>query len=187
MFGSLGRIAWLAILALALGACSTTPKVDVDYDPAFNFSSIRTYHVVDHNITPFAGQQGTTLGEQRITEAIVRELNLRNLRPARPEKADVIVTFHVVSKDKTRVTTYNNHYGYYGYRRGYAYGWGGPTNVDVRQYTEGTMIIDLVLPGENRIIWRGGASAIMRDRTIEEREELINSYVNAIMAEIPGF
>ena len=175
----------MGLVALVLVGCSSTPKVNVDYDPAFNFQSIRTYHVVDHNTAAFVGQQGTTLGEQRITDALVRELNARGLRPARDVKADIIVTFHVVSQDKTRVTTYNNHYGYTGYRRGYAYGWGGPTNVDVRQYTEGTLIVDLVEPRQKRVVWRGGTSTVVRDRTTAEREELINSHVAAIMAQLP--
>ena len=173
----------LWVTAVVLAGCSTTPRVAVDFDPNYNFSAVKTYALVDYTQDDAAGEPGTTLVEQRIAEAIQRNMSTRGIKAVDQGQADLVVSFTVVTKDKTRINTYNTNYGFYGYRRGFPYGYG--TEVDVRNYTEGTLIIDLVQPGEKRIVWRGASSAVLRDRSPEERRELIDSHVNAIMAEMP--
>ena len=93
----------------------------------------------------------------------------------------------MVSQDKTRVTSYNNQYGYYGYRRGYAYGWGGPTNVDVRQYTEGTLSVDIYDPQERRPVWHGRATRKITKSMQENPTEALNEILTNVFASFPPY
>ncbi|HEX6836464.1 MAG TPA: DUF4136 domain-containing protein, partial [Polyangia bacterium] len=39
--------------------------------------------------------------------------------------------------------------------------WGGP-DVTVRQYTEGTIVVDFVDPSSHRVLWRGSANGVVQ-------------------------
>ena len=183
---SLNRLLQLAGLASILAlitACTSAPKISTDYDPQYDFASVKTYFLVEHNLANQAGA-GTSLSDQRATREITAEMKRRGISPASVEEADIILTFHIVAKDRTKVTSYNNSYGYsrYGYGRG---GYYGGNQVDVRQYTEGTLLVDLVDPKEKRIVWRGQTSAVIRDRSNEERDARARMYVEAMFNHMP--
>ncbi len=174
----------IAIIA-TLSACASGPKVDSDYDQNYNFGAIKSYYLEPDNQKEYLGLPGESLTNQRITKSIQSEMKRRGIVAKPAAEADILIAFHVTTKDKTRVTSYNTAYGYRPY--GYGYGGMGTSNVDVRQYTEGSLFIDLVNPKDKKTVWRGIASAILKDRTTEERIELINSYVGAIINTIPDF
>jgi len=178
------KVAGAITLAALFAACSSAPKVGTDYDPEFNFAGIKSYHMVEHNLSAQAGASGSSLTDQRATRAMIAEMQKRGISAASAEQADIILTFHIVTQDRTKVTSYNNSYAYrpYGYGGGY---YGAGNQIDVRQYTQGTLLVDLVDPKDKRIVWRGQASAVVKDRSNEEREALMNSYVEAIFAHMP--
>jgi hypothetical protein len=63
----------------------------------------------------------------------------------------------------------------------YGTGW-----VDVRQYDEGTLIIDIIDMAEQKLVWRGIRSGAMsQSPTVEESTENINNAVNQILAQLP--
>ncbi len=170
---------FLAVFLVSiLAACSSTPKVSSDYDPDYEFSDIRSYYAIPDNQSQFHGQPGTSLTDQRITSALAREMAARNITATSAEDADIWVIFHIVSKDKTRVTSYNSMYGYYGY--------GGGSSVQVRHYTEGTLLIDLINPDTRKTVWRSESSATIKEREPAEEQQLIHEHVAAAIAEVPG-
>ena len=63
------------------------------------------------------------------------------------------------------------------------YGTGG---VDVTQYQQGTLIIDIIDMSQQKLIWRGTGSGTMSDSpSVETRTENINNAVNQILAQFP--
>ena len=98
------------------------------------------------------------------------------------------------------VDTYNTYAGYapgwsYGgysaigpYRYagiGYSY---GPmtTETTVSQYTQGTLVLDIVTPSENLLVWRGIAEGkIDPTASQSERTALINEAVGRILDNFP--
>ncbi len=61
--------------------------------------------------------------------------------------------------------------------------WGGPA---AWSYEEGTMVIDLVRPRTNHMVWRGTAKTDLKKvKTPEERTEFIEKAVRMIMAKFP--
>jgi hypothetical protein len=73
-------------------------------------------------------------------------------------------------------------YERYGYRRG---GW-GHTETRVREYDEGTLLIDVLQAGSGALLWRGSGVATVREESSpEKRTERINTAVNKILERFP--
>jgi hypothetical protein len=172
------RLLAVPFLAL-LSACSSNPKVTTDYDPNHNFGVIKSYHIVEKD------RPMSDLIEERLINGIQQAMTARGITAASAEQADVLIDFMVTTKDKTRVTSYNTSYAYHR-PYGFGYGYGYPANdIDVRQYTEGTLLVDLVDTQAKKTVWRGTASTIVKNRTVQERTELANSYTEAIVSKMP--
>jgi hypothetical protein len=63
------------------------------------------------------------------------------------------------------------------------YGMGG---VDVTQYQQGTLIIDIIDMSDQKLVWRGTGSGVMSDSpSVEERTQNVNNAVNQILAQFP--
>ncbi len=183
----------LLISALAFIGCASAPKVDADYNESYNFSNIKNYYMIPDKEADYLGQPGSSLTDQRIEKAISFEMDKRNLAPVARDQADILISFHITTKDKTRIRNYNMGYSYGsygGYRRssmsmGYGSNYGN--DISVQQYVEGQLLIDLVDPKTNNVVWRGIASKkIDKNWTNDERIDIINSHVSATMALIPG-
>jgi hypothetical protein len=181
---SLALSSWSILLA-GLAACVSAPKISTDYDPGYDFTGIANYFLVEHSAARDQGGMSTTLADQRVSRAIVAEMAARGLPAVPVEDADIILNFHIVTEDRTQVTSYNDGYGYNRYGHGRAYP-RGRRQVDVWQYTEGTLILDLVDSAEKRIVWRGETSAIVKDRSTEQREAMATSTIAAMFSQMPA-
>jgi hypothetical protein len=175
----LARRAWLLLTAVLLSCASF--QVDVDYDQAKDFSGYRTF-------TWFPRAQPQTgdyriddpLLEQRIREAVEQQLQARGFRKVEDVAPDFYVTYHLSIEQKLDVYTVNR--GYYG-PYGYYVGW---PETEVRQYDEGTLVIDIADQREKKVVWRGLAVGRVRQHaTPEERTQAVNEAVAAILAKFP--
>lgn len=184
------RTFMVVLLVSCLFGCSGIPKVDTDYNPEYNFRSIRTYYTLTNQESRPDPSVISSLTGQRIRQGIDNEMALRGINKVMREKSDIWVAYYVVTKDKARVTTYNPS-GSHGWRRAsyrYGYPYGRGADVDVRHYTEGSLIIDLVDPKTQTTVFRGISAAILeKKRSVKEREALVRSHVKAIFSQVPGF
>ena len=126
--------------------------------------------------------------EQRIRAAVERELEMKGFERVTSGDADFKVAFHVVAEEKLDVRTLDNYsYDYYGYRRfgrPFYYGYLGPgfvTRSYVREYLEGTVILDIVDAKKNELIWRGWASKALAHNPEADR---VNMYVSEAVGKI---
>ncbi len=134
-------------LAIGLGGCNTF-SVRIDYDDEADFATLSSFAWVDPpddaQASPFADNG---LLRKRVRQAVAEVLKAKGYREAEEADADFVVTFHVTIEN--RVRTYGN-YGYPYYGRG----WGGGSSY-AAAFTAGTLILDLMLAEERRLIWRG--------------------------------
>ena len=146
-----------ACVALVFSSCSTV-MVETDYDRNADFSKYSSY-----SLAP-AGKGGTLSpsSENALRGALQSGLAAKGLKQS-SGKGDLSVVRHVFAKDKVAVTEYVD-WGYrYGPRGGWPYGYGrygmwyGAPMVytDVRQYTEGTIVLDFVDNRTNKLVFRG--------------------------------
>jgi len=164
--GLVGALAAAGTLALA--------SVSVDFEKSVDFSKFKTYQ----------WKEGTTLPnpmmQERLKAAIEKQLQLKGITPV-ADKADLVVTTHARLEKQTSVdlTTY----GYGGY-----YGWGGAgmstSSATVREIPVGTLIVDLVDTGSNKLVWRGSGSDVVSNKP-EKNEAKINKIIPKMFKNFP--
>ena len=136
-----------------MGGCSL--HIETDYDPNVQLEKPQRFSVM-HKV--YEGED--TLTVERITDALERELQDKGFIKSNKEEADFYVLYHIGVTTKRHIDTsyrYNRVYPYvYGYSDGYMFFY-TTTVVPTEGYTydEEKLLIDVVLPEHNRIVWRG--------------------------------
>jgi hypothetical protein len=168
-----------------------------DYDPA-RLDDLRVYRTWDWEYTD-DGKVGDIRSSDRIVDDPLADGRLRTaIESALAEKgyerlegedADFTVGYHVSIDGRMDVTYINSYYGY-----GWGGYWGpyGPSfgmsysTPSVRQYQEGTLIVDVVDGPSNQLAWRGVVSGeIHEKRDAYERQQAIDRAVEEALKDFP--
>lgn len=184
-------LAALSVLALfLLSACSSSPpKPDVDYNHEYDFSKARTvaFYRDSGEVSGDNPLQLSDMQRNRIDDAIKVAVENRGLTfLADASKADLLLTWHLATQNKTDVRTYQSasvgyggyggHGRYGGYNRYSAYNcWScSPTRTDVSvsNYTEGTFIVDMIDPELRQSVWRAVTQSKLKGKQEHEQARL---------------
>jgi len=192
------------ITCLLLASCSSI-RVTADYDPRTSFEGLHSFAwiPIEPELAADANAVDNPLISARVTEAIERTLVANGYEPV-SEGGDFRVGFAVSVRraldvrpgprydyDYYGAYCYDIPYGHFGhYGR---YGFGGPyggrgfgARVDVMEYEESTLMIDIFDPETDELIWRGTArSRLSSDQTPERSIADINEAVTKILAQFP--
>jgi uncharacterized protein DUF4136 len=154
--------------------CSSL-KVNVDYDPSFDFQTPKSFAIAHYN------KEGEdTLFNDRLIKALEADLQAKGYMMTAKDKADLILTFHTNVENKISIDT---DYQMIGYAR-YGYGGGMVATTRTYNYQKGTLIIDVLNPETEKIVWRGMATDILKEhKTPQERTAYINKVVKKTMAD----
>ena len=178
------KVAMLMAMALVSG-CSGI-SVSQDYDREADFQAMKSYGWRQAPVSEATTESPMTpLNANRIRNAIVRELGARNIH--RDETSpDFLIEYHLSVESKissSQVTTT------IGFGTGYYGGFGGvgfSTAPDIRQYDEGTLVIDFYLADSDKMVWRGLASQVVdKHEKPEKVTEQINAAVKKILEQFP--
>lgn len=176
----------LILMCLAfITGCSTTYRADTDRDENYDFQSIQSYFVVGDE--QLKNPMISDIDRNRINDAIDSEFNLHGLISTDEENADVLITYFVVTKDKTKVRSagHSPHYGYnsrFGHTYGYSY---GATNISAKNYTEGTFVIDIVDNKTKKTVWRSTLiKPIKNYKSSASKEQAVTELINTMFADI---
>ena len=163
-------------ISLVMISCSSI-TVNQDYDPAFDFSKFKTFGFI-----PLPADAGIDqLSANKLDAAIKNELFAKGFTIS--EKADFGIALMFSSQTKTSIQSYGYGYGYGAWGRPGMYGTGG---VDVTQYQQGTLIIDIIDMTDQKLVWRGTGTGVMSDSpSVEERTQNINNAISKMLAQFP--
>ena len=172
------RCSALLVLVVILGAWGCTgPKVRTDFDPAADFTTFRTYAFAGMTDLNQGGALNNSLVRKRLEQMVGQQLSSKGLRQVGlAEHPDLLVHYWVTIKEKQRVESTGPMVGPYG-RRGY----GGVTTYD---YEEGRLIVDLVTPSKNELVWRGSIVSILADSR-EENLYMVNEAIAKAFEDYP--
>ena len=176
--------------ALLVSACQG-PAPIMDYDPSADFADYKTFAFVSDN--PLIVSEGTgpvnPMLEGRLMRAIETELTARGYEKVAREDADFGVSFTVGSREKIRVDDFPEPYrGRWGWGVGYygTYGSVGmESRVDVDQYTEGVLAIDIFDSAKRAPVWHSVATKRLTIKMLENPEASIREAVQLILAGFP--
>jgi len=182
LFRHLVLSATLALSLIALGGCAARIDVATDYFPDAQFNAYRSFSFMpERTLLVAAATPVSPLLEERLKTAAASTLTDSGYRQVTdPEQADFVVSFTLGARDKIRVNSYPSSY------RG-SWAWGGPyqQQVDVRNYTEGTLAIDIFDVRTRQPVWFGRASKTISNADRANPTPLINEVVRAILSEFP--
>lgn len=169
----------LIIAVMLMIGCSTV-SVTSDYDPASNFTGYKTFAVSEKSIDGSALEKAPLI-KKRVIDAVASEMRKKGMVQTWEDKADLVVYPFASTKDKINVTDWGYGYGG-GYWGMYPYG----RNIDVSQYTEASLVLDLVNNKTHELLWRGiGTGAVQPSESPEARTEAVGEAVAQILAKFP--
>ena len=172
------RALGIAMLALAVALPAAAQKVNIDYAHDFDFSKVKTYQYVDSEKDTSPNQ----LMHERIVSAITTKINAAGILRQVTENPDIVITYHLSSKENTVYNTtsvgYGGYGGYWGGWRGYGGGMASATTY-ASTYTEGTLIVDAYDAKEKKLVWRGSGTVTVKEKT-EKQIEQINKIVDKL-------
>lgn len=158
-------------LLASLGGCSTL-RVEADYDRDINFSNYKTYRWVvtkDKN-DPLLSNP---LVEKRVRSAVNQVLLSNGFNESRDDP-DFFVAYHITSKERVDYRDFD--YGHW------SDSYSNHT-VDMRNYTESTVTLDIVDGKSYQLAWRGWAMG--PSSGVSESPEKINQSIAKILEKFP--
>lgn len=155
---------FLTALAFLIAGCATY-TISSDYEKETNFSSFHTYKIMEHDHNFPVG--ANPINKQRIDRAINKEMTARGYTTA--DNPDLLVSWFVKVKDVKQVDIYHNHYRQYNNYH----------HVEVHEYQEGSLVIDLVDRAKNQVVWHGKTTDTVYEG-MTNVEEKINEAVSAM-------
>jgi len=172
----------IVLIGVTLAGC-TSLRVGNDYDRSASFSGFHRFAWMPRE------HHGATnpLVVQRAHDAIQMELTRKGYSLVNePNAADFLVDFTIGSRERMDVQSYPSQFmqpywgpaGWWGYHY-----WG--TDVDVRQYREGTLSIDVFDAHAHRPVWHGWAKKELTQADRDRSEGPIKTAVDAVLASFP--
>ena len=167
----------LFLLCLVMLTSCSSVKVVSDYDTKVDFTSYKTFAFYKKGIDKASVSD---LDKKRIMRAVEAELVAKGF--SKSANPDILVSIFTKSREQVNVSDNNI---------GIGWGWGynpwfyGRTNININQYTEGTLFIDFIDKNTNELIWQGIGSGAMKMSNIEKKEERINEFVYKIISTYP--
>ena len=196
----------LCLLSLVLLNACDTLRTSSDFDPKYNFSSIKTYALLGDQQQKEEFQIKDPLVSKHIAYSIEKQLQKKGLKLLDSKPVDFYVRWYGTVKNKSfkeQIRTYENTYYNNSYadkdwknsdqkhRRRYPSDYGRST-TEVRdrtynyEYQEGTLFID-ILDGKTReLIWRGiGEDYLGKDYEQKNMSQRITEAVTRILFNFP--
>lgn len=182
------KSAFVGALILAtigvLAACSSTLMMGNDFDPNTSFAGYHTFAWMprEHNETR------NPLVAQRTRDAIQAELTRKGFTYSDDAAAaDFVVDFTIGAHERVDVKSYPAPYaapwswsqpGWWGYPY-------GGNAVDVREYREGTLSIDVFDAHDHKAVWHGWSQKELSQADIDRSDTSIRSAVAAVLGKFP--
>ena len=188
------KVILLAILTLLLAACASSPTIMTNVSPDADFRNFKTYGFMRPLGTDRSSGVQTPLSS-RLMSSMSREMEARGL--TRSDSPDLLIDFAVFSEDRidvrqtpaSRTTSVHRsssiHRSSTVHRTHWHHGWTvWPTyETTVRQYTQGSLLIDLMDPATSVLIAEGGAQSRVTSSSQFTQQD-VDDVVGRIMAGI---
>lgn len=173
------KITLLAVLAsLLLSACASGPTIVANTNPGTDFTNFKTFNYMQPLGTDRSNGVRTPFSTRLMT-SMDREMAARGLQKS--DNPDILIDFNIFAEDRIDVrqtptsTVHRSHW-----HRGWST-W--PTyQTTVRQYTEGSLVIDIVYPAQSTLIAEGSATQRVNNDTLTQ--EASDQFVSEIMASL---
>jgi hypothetical protein len=182
-------LSMIALLILFVSGCAVT-----DIDREVNFNGYRKYAWKKADVDVVNPIYESDLINKKIETVVQEEFAKKGIVLANNNKPDFFVNYNIRTEKKQQTINNYQGLGYYpfwglgwGWRMPYmmgypSYGYGGMPYT--REYTQGTLILDVVDAHSNKLVWRGSVSGNVDN--VKNLQRQIEKGVKAIMKKYPG-
>jgi hypothetical protein len=165
--------AWAAVALLGgLAACSlmSTMRIHIQQDPSVDLAPYATYGWA----SPPRSEPDSL--DWRLRAAVDEQLTQRGYTPV-DGHPDLLVGYHLRTREREMGDSLVDYYRYRqeGGREDYGSAW-------VSGYQEGSLVVEVVDPLGQRILWRGSATAVVNP---DLREQRLTEAVRRMFAQFP--
>lgn len=168
----------VAASALFLGSCTSGPQIVSNVSPGADFRSFETYNYMQPLGTDRSNGARTPLSNMLIV-SMENEMKSRGL--TKSDAPDLLIDFSISAQDRIDIRSTPSHTVHRAHWNRSFNTW--PTyQTRVRQYTEGSLVIDLIDPNANRLVAEGAATSRINNTTFTQQQ--IDDTVSRLMAEI---
>ncbi|MEE4147081.1 MAG: DUF4136 domain-containing protein [Halieaceae bacterium] len=169
---------------LLMTGCASSPTIRSNMDASVDFNSFRTFGFFDPLATDREGYQ--TLISQQLVASAERELVARGLQRT-DDNPDLLINFSADLDQRLRIrqTPGTPAGGFNRHRRGFYSTWPSYQQIDIRQYTKGTLGIDVVDAARRQLVWEGFALGRVTQQTMDNIEPVLDEAVVEIFSEFP--
>jgi hypothetical protein len=173
----ISRVAAYATMAVLAAGCGHSIEVQTMAAPDAGFASLHAFRMLpgparrDGRVP--SGEDdpmlSNSIANQSLRERISRAFQARGYT-LDERNPDFAVAFYATAREKLDVTTWD-----YGYPIDPRWGRYGPPMQTVTQYTEGSVIIDVVKPRTGELLWRGVGKAELEGSADENLQRLVKA------------
>jgi hypothetical protein len=171
-------------VTLVLAGCASISRVDVARDPLADFSGYGTFTFHQPLGTDRGDGTGTVLS-QTLKQAARTKLEALGYQYVADGDADLRVNFFVETREVIeglrgpdlgfRYGMFHRHYGVWS---DYA--------TEIRQYTEGTLHVDVVDADRNQLIWEGLARGRLSEVDFSIKTDEVSAAVRNVFEKFPA-
>jgi len=179
----------IVLLFTVLGCSGIT--VSQDYDPANDFSGLKTYAwQSETQATTDDIRVDNPLLNTRIRTAVDRSISRKNYQKISDGTPDFYVRYQYTILRRIGSEDVSTGIGFgiggFGHRSGVAGGIGIGTGSEISEYDEGMLVIDFIDADNGALIWRGtGTRRLSAQPDPEKTIAEINKTVDEIIAQFP--
>ena len=164
------------LLLILLSACSAMKDAGVVYQTGFDFSQVASYSMYERNSDFAAFQSINDITRNGIEIAIEKSMEKQGLSYSELDKADVIVSYHLIGERLKDISKYNKNVLYCSYCLRASNWQSEQKNWDL---AAGNLIIDLINPKTKRSVWR---SVYDLDIEVEDNSRKVNDKIKSAIA-----
>ena len=170
------------LLAAALAACSSI-RVTTDRAETADFSRLATWAWLPRppSSDPL---MDNTLVLNRIRDAVARALDAKGYVRADAGHADFLADFATTTRERIDVVDWPSSWGWSSFHDPWCGSWWWDRQVDVFQYTEGTLLLGMLDPAKHELLWRGTATMPVEEDFADRA--LIDEVVAKVLADFPS-
>ena len=182
----------LAATSLSLAGCATTGRITSDYDQSQDFSQYSTFSWAGESPMIVLGNRLVPATVQaEIADSIKKTLTAKGYRfTEKREDADMAVSFTIGTRDGVDVIEMPDYF----WQNRVNWAWGAPywpqrpmitpMRREVREYTEGTLAVDIFDVERRAPVWHGAGQ---RNLTRSELRGETNTASEDVVAILAGF
>ena len=187
----------LHLLCLALlwttAACAPLPQIGYDFDRAANFSAYRTYAWLSGDQEKTGDRRADSSAvDMRIRIAVGTQLRLKGYQALPEGTPDFYVAYRIGLKDSSpSISTRYYSDGMAGHAFSHSAdsrstGTPAPATKETPSYLTGSLLIDIIDAGSEKLVWRGTAAGeVDPGLTSQQRDERTKAIVHKILSHFP--